>query len=652
MELPARGLRPRDIDTFSAVARALLPALADDDPFLAVSIEDLGVRARFPDLFARIAPAEQRELLLALRLLGSRAGGAALHGIPRPFTDLSAETAERSLNRMATHRLLPPRQVFGSLKKLTGFLAASGNPISRIAMHYPDPGPPPRTQRRISATVIDESTELTCDVVIVGSGAGGGVAAGVLAEAGLDVVVLEKGGLRTEADYTHDEAEAYEHLYLDAALGATDDKGIGLLAGSCVGGGTVVNYTTSFATPDSIRAEWDRISGFHSLFSGPEYEAASQAVKRRINANDYSGLPSSSDALMEKGLRELGWHVGSQDRNVTDCPQDDSCGFCVMGCRLGAKQSTLVTWLEDAFNLGARIVADADVRSILTSGGRATGVAANVNGHAVTVHARATVLAAGALNSPAIMLRSGLDHPAVGENLRLHPVTVVWGRYQDEIHPWSGTMQSRYSDHIADLDNNGYGIKIETGPAHPALVAALVGWGGGEQYKRHLADYRHWSPIAAILRDRDPGTVTTRRNGDPRWSYRVSDRDQGMVRAGVAAAATIHAASGATEIMSNTLVPVTWRPDRAPLGDFLTAVDGVGYGSHQTTYGSWHQMGTLRMGSDPATSAVDAHNEVHGTRDLYVMDGSTFPTASGVNPMITIETIAHRAASTLAAKLT
>lgn len=104
--------------------------------------------------------------------------------------------------------------------------------------------------------------------------------------------------------------------------------------------------------------------------------------------------------------------------------------------------------------------------------------------------------------------------------------------------------------------------------------------------------------------------------------------------------------------MSNTLVPVTWKPDRAPLVDFLDAVDSVGYGSHQTTYGSWHQMGTLRMGSDPDSSVVDAHNEVHGTRDLYVMDGSTFPTASGVNPMITIETIAHRAASSLAAKLT
>ncbi len=645
-------LRTRDVDTFAAVARALLPALTDEDPFLSASIEDLGVRARFPHLFSLLASAEQRELVLALRLLGSRAGGAALHGTPRPFSDLSPGLAQSSLAKMAGHQRMPPRQVFGSLKKLTGFLAASANPIARSAMHYPDPGPAPRTARRIQATLISGSTDLTCDVVIVGSGAGGGVAAGVLAGAGLDVIVLEKGQLRTEADFTHDEAEAYEHLYLDAALGATDDKGIGLLAGSCVGGGTVVNYTTSFATPHSVRAEWDGLAGFHSLFSGPEYETATLAVQRRVNTNDYSGLPSTSDALMEKGLRELGWHVASQDRNVTDCPQDDSCGFCVMGCRLGAKQSTLVTWLEDAYHLGTRIIAGADVRQIMTTNGRATGVRARVAGHDLTVHARATVLAAGALNSPAIMLRSGLNHAGVGHNLRLHPVTVVWGRYQDEIHPWSGTMQSRYSDHIADLDGNGYGVKIETGPAHPALVAALVGWGGGDSYKRHLADYRHWSPIAAIVRDRDPGQVKVRRNGDPRWVFRVSERDQDMVRAGVAAAAAIHAASGATEIMSNTMIPVTWRPDSHDLDNFLSAVDGVGYGSNQMTYGSWHQMGTLRMGSDPDESVVDAHNETHATRDLFVMDGSTFPTASGVNPMITIEAIAHRAASILAANLT
>ena len=643
-------LRSRDIDTFAAVARVILPALDEQDPFLRASIDDLGVPTRFPELFSHLAPFAQQELLLALRLLGSRPGGAALHGAPRSITDMSPELAEQALMKMATHRLLPQRQIFNSLKKLTGFLAASGNPIARSAMGYPEPTPADAVDRRLHPTEVGSDQDVWCDVVIVGSGAGGGVAAGVLATAGLDVIVLEKGGLHTESDYTHDEADAYRNLYLDAALGATDDKGVSLVAGSCVGGGTVINYTTSFETPESVRAEWDDVAGFHSLFAGPEYEASSRAVAERLSVNDYSGLPSSSDALMEKGLRELGWHVGAQERNVEGCPQDDACGFCIMGCRRGAKQSTLVTWLEDAYRAGARIVPDADVRKITTSGGRATGVEARVNGFDVTVHARATVLAAGALNSPAIMLRSGLKHPAVGKNLRLHPVTVVWGRY-DDVHPWSGTLQSRYSDQLADIDGNGYGIKIESGPAHPALVSALVGWGGGEEYRRQLADYQHWSPIALILRDRDPGTVGIRRSGDPRWRFSVSERDQDMVRTGVEGAARIHAASGATEVMSTTTVPVHWNPDSSPLRSFTEAVDSAGYGSNQTGYGSWHQMGSLRMGTDPQTSAINAHNRVHQTPDLYVMDASAFPTASGVNPMITIETIAHRAASALAAAL-
>ena len=552
---------------------------------------------------------------------------------------------------MANHRLLPQRQIFNSLKKLTGFLAASETDIAHTAMGYPKPGPAPESRRSIAPTLISGPTDWWCDVVVVGSGAGGGVAAGVLAEAGLDVIVLEKGGFHTEADFTHSEADAYRDLYLDGALGTTEDKGIGLVAGSCVGGGTVINYTTSFETPKEVRSEWDDVSGFHSLFSGPEYELASQVVQTRVNANDYSGLPSSSDALMEKGLRELGWHLGAQNRNVSDCPQDDACGFCIMGCRIGAKQSTLVTWLEDAYANGARIIPNADVRNVTTAAGHATGVKAMVGGHELTVHARATVLAAGALNSPAIMLRSGLKHPAVGENLRLHPVTVVWGRYGDAVHPWSGTLQSRYSDHLADLDGNGYGMKIESGPAHPALVAAMMGWRGGEEYKRQLADYQHWSPIALIMRDRDPGKVQIRRNGDPKWKFSVSERDQAMARQGVEAAAQIHAASGALEVMSTTTVPVHWSPDSQSLGGFMKDVDSIGYGSNRTTYGSWHQMGSLRMGSNPETSAVDANNEVHQTADLFVMDGSSFPTASGVNPMITIETIAHRAATRLAEKL-
>jgi len=644
-------LRSRDIKTFTALARSVLPTLSDEDPFLSASIDELGVPARFPDLFEQLAPAAQSELILTLRLLGSRAGAMALYGQPRAFADLSPSQAEEALHTLAKHRLLPQRQMFNSVKKLTGFLAASDTEFAHQAMGYPQPGAAAENRRTIAPTRIFGPTDLSCDVVVVGSGAGGGVAAGVLAAAGLDVIVLEKGGFMTEADFHHREADSYRDLYLDGALGTTEDKGIGLVAGSCVGGGTVINYTTSFATPDEVRSEWDTVSGFHSLFSGAEYERSGQAAQARVNVNDYSGLPSSSDALMEKGLRELGWHVGAQERNVTDCPQDDACGFCIMGCRLGAKQSTLVTWLEDAFAAGARIIPDADVRRVTTAGGRATGVQALVNGHEVTVHARATVLAAGALNSPAIMLRSGLGHPAVGENLRLHPVTVVWGRYEDPIHPWSGTLQSRYSDHLADLDGNGYGIKIESGPAHPALVAAMVGWGGGEAYKRQLADYQHWSPVALILRDRDPGKVGVRRNGDPKWKFTVSERDQTMVRSGVEAAAEIHAASGATEVMSTTTVPVHWSPDTQPIGDFMNRVDSAGFGSNRMTYGSWHQMGSLRMGSDPQTSAVNANNEAHQTGDLYVMDGSTFPTASGVNPMITIETIAHRAATRLAERL-
>ena len=163
-------------------------------------------------------------------------------------------------------------------------------------------------------------------------------------------------------------------------------------------------------------------------------------------------------------------------RNASGC-SEEACGYCTMGCRIGAKRSTLATYLEDAAEGGARFIVDADVRLVATDTGRATGVVARVGDHDLTVRARA-VLAAGALNTPALLHRSGSWGGAAGRYLRIHPVTALWGRFEERVDPWTGTLQTRYSDEFADLDGHGYGFRFETAPVHPPVPCRIRRLGG------------------------------------------------------------------------------------------------------------------------------------------------------------------------------
>lgn len=586
-------------------------------------------------------------------LLDSRAGCLVLYGRPTPFVALDVAGRATAMERMAASRLPTTRQAFKVLKLLTGLVATTSTIESPVwtAMGYPGPdGPPPDVPKPIAPVAVTEPTTWSADVVVIGSGAGGGVAAGVLAGRGLDVVVLEAGGYFNESDFTHREAQSTRDLFLDGALSATSDSGVGLLAGSALGGGTLINYTTSFATPDRIRDEWDGVAGFGDVFTGDAFTISSTAVHQRLGINRDHNALSGREVLLEKGLSNLGWHVDRMPRNVVGCPEN-GCGFCTMGCRMGARRCTTTTYLQDAHRAGARIVVGADVRRVVTENGVAKGVEALVGGVPLTVNARAVVVAAGALNTPAVLLRSGLGGPATGRYLRLHPVTAVWGVYDDPVDPWNGTMQAVYSDEFENVDGAGHGFKFETAPAHPLFPSVFLGWSNAAQYQRDVLELRSLQPVGILLRDRDAGHVSVRKNGTPVWHYKISRRDQANMRIGIHRAAELLNASGAKAIMSSSQ-PTVRMSTAQPVDAFTRAVDEVGYGPNQTVYISFHQMGSARMGNDPRTSVVNDRNELHDAAGVYVMDGSCFPTASGVNPMVTIQTIAHRGAGLLADALT
>ena len=299
-----------------------------------------------------------------------------------PFSSGSQAERERTLLAWADSAEVGARAGFQALRKgiLLSYyslphLGEGPNPVDE-ALGYPGPlgppeNPPPKT---IVPVQVSADTELECDVVVVGSGAGGGTAAGVLAAAGLDVVVLEAGGYYSEEDFDGAELSGYARLYLNGGGIATENQSIGLLAGSCLGGGTVVNYTWCFRPPDHVREDWKRDFGL-SDWAGRDFDDSLDAVWERIGISSESSIPSERDHVMRRGLEELGWHSEVMQRNCKGC-QEEVCRLCHYGCQIGAKQSTMKTWLQDAYDNGARILVNTPVDTLLVEDGRAAGVRA------------------------------------------------------------------------------------------------------------------------------------------------------------------------------------------------------------------------------------------------------------------------------------
>jgi long-chain-alcohol oxidase len=573
------------------------------------------------------------------------------------FPTLSAAKREEVLLSWADSADVGQRAAFQALRKgillsyyCLPWMGEGPNPVDD-ALGYPGPlgppeNPPPKT---LAPLEITGDTELDCDVVVVGSGAGGGTAAGVLASAGLDVVVVEAGGYYSEEDFDGAELPGYARMYLNGGGVATDDQSIGLLAGSCLGGGTVVNYTWCFRPPDFVRDDWQRRFGL-SDWAGQDFDDSLDAVWDRISVSSESSIPSLRDHAMRNGLEQLGWHSEVMQRNCKGCTEE-VCRLCHYGCQTGAKQSTMKTWLQDASDNGARIVVNAPVDRMLIEGGAARGVeAVTLDGHKLTVRSRAVALAAGAIHTPAIMVRSGMGG-AVGKNLMLHPVLITWGVFDEEVRPWEGTLGATFSDEFLDM-GEGYGIKYEHAATPPSILAIFAPWRGSRESAELMQSLRYTAGYGALQRARDGGEVVVGRDGLPTARWALSDFDRDVMRRGLDGAAQILEAGGARRIYSSHAGWVSYEPQsNGGRESLLEAADRCGWDAGQVTLGSFHLMGTARMGSSPDDSVCDSGGEAWDVKGLFVVDGAVLPTGLGVNPMVTIEAAAHKIARGMAARL-
>ncbi|MFN8372728.1 MAG: GMC family oxidoreductase [Anaerolineae bacterium] len=658
-------LSPAEQRTLAAICDTLVPALqaeAGEDPrLMALSASELNLTQVLEEGLERITDASAKsQLKQFLMLLETGLFNGVLIGHWSPFSQMPLEARTQLLYTLATHRLEVLRKSFAGLKRLALSIFYSLLPDGETHPLYPvfnyrlPPPTPHEGERPIKPLKLTQSTTLTCDVLVIGSGAGGGVVAGELTAAGHDVIVVEKGEYFADGDFRGRELESYERMYEKFGALTTVDTSLVVLAGSILGGGTTINWSGSLRTPDYVLQEWEREYGFSGV-SGHEFQRSLDAVSQRMCVNsDEQWRRSINNMVFERGLQSLNYNVTPIPRNVKGC---EDCGFCNFGCQFGAKQSTLKTYLQDAHERGARIVVQAHVDKLLHSGGRISGAQLSVQDGSggrfgVTVKCKAVVLAAGSLNTPAIMLRSGLSNPNIGMNLRLHPTTVTSGFFAEPIRLWEGAPMTRLTSEFANLDARGYGVRLMNAPGHPGLFALATAWLSGRQHKVAMQQMEHTANIIIITRDFYGGQVKVDRAGNPEVHYRLHPADGQHMMKGIQEALRIHVAAGAVEVHAPHNSRPAYRPGRdGTLDSYLKRVAALGLPGNGFALFSAHQMSSCRIAGSAARGVADPNGESYEVKGLFLADGSVLPTCSGVNPMLTILGTAHFLAQRIKTRL-
>jgi choline dehydrogenase-like flavoprotein len=598
--------------------------------------------------------ADRQNFRRTMTLLESRLLNLALTGRFRRFTDLDPTRREQVLQAWAASRIGLLRAGFQMLKRLALFWRyaqldeQTGAKPQWAAIGYPGPQTPScEVPKPIVPLSITKDTILDADAVVIGSGAGGGVVAAELAASGHKVIVLEKGGYANEADFDGAEARSTQRLFEKKGILATRDLGVVLLAGSTLGGGTTVNWSTSLRTPDYVLKQWAEECGVTAAASA-EWQRSLDAVCQRLHVNTEESAPNRQDQKLIAGCTALGYHWRPIARNVQGC-QD--CGYCSFGCRFGAKQSVLKTYLQDAVDNGAQVVVHAHVDRLAARNGVAMGVEATVDGHRLTVRSKIVVVSAGSIHTPAILKRSGLVHPDIGRHLHLHPVAVLFGIYDELIESWRGPMQASVCDQFANLEA-GYGFVVEVAPVHPGMLALGLPWRDAHSHRELMSRANHIATFIVMTRDKDGGTVTVDERGQPVLDYAVSAYDGRHLIRGAQEAARLHAAAGARTVGGpyHNLPPISLRKGNA-IESYVSRFPSRGVIKNDMVLFSAHQMSSCRMGGSRKTAPVSPDGETYEVKNLYVADASALPAATGVNPMISIMALAHRTAQIIRARL-
>lgn len=511
-----------------------------------------------------------------------------------------------------------------------------------------------------NAATLQKNMTIEADVVIVGTGAGGGTAAEILSQAGLKVLMIEEGALKTSDSFKDmDESRAYKELYQEAAGRATSDGAIALLQGKAVGGTTVVNWTSSFRTPEHTLKHWADVHGVTG-HSSQEMQPWFEKMEQRLNIAPWAMPPNPNNQVLHDACQKLGWEWHVIPRNVKGCWNSGYCGF---GCPVNAKQSMLVSTIPSALMQGASLVHNLRVERVLFTGSQVTGLlalASNETTHQKTgievqIKAKHYILAGGALNTPALLLRSQTPNPnkQIGKNTCIHPVVLTLAHMPQKIDPFYGAPQSIASDFFQWKDGatGKMGYKLEVPPVFPAIASGILGtW--GQTLKDEMAMLPHTNAMLALMRDgfveqSQGGQVSIDAKGDPVLEYDMTDYMWDGAKRAYLSMAEAQFAAGATKVKIAHL-DATWTTNWK---DAQAQINTLPYKKFRTALFSAHLMGGCMMSDDEKRGVVNSQGRHHQLENLSIFDGSVFPTSLGVNPQLSIYGLTAQNATALATQL-
>jgi len=640
---------PLQRETLTAIVDTFVAAVPrDDDPtgFYAAKGSDIGADVAAEQYLVARLPEEQLAGLLQL------IDAAGLVGLKnQPQADREAIIANLAGISPESARAV------AALYQLSVIFAYSlpgpegGNPLW-AGMGYPGMvQAPPQTPKTLDVITPSGETTLEADVVVVGSGSGGGVAAAVLAQAGKRVIILEAGGYFNESDFVQLEPLAYQNLFLRGGFFPSADGMVSIAAGSTVGGGSTVNWSNSLLTPATVRRSW-AADGLTDVDT-PAFDEHLQAVFDRIHCNDKVATQNAPHQRLAAGAAKLGYSYRVAMLNIDPDRYDPNLiGWSGMGDQTGAKQGTMRTYLQDASDAGAKLLPNTRADRIRTENGKAVGVEATYTdpqtqqNSRVVIRASAVVAAAGALETPALLLRSGIGGPAVGAELRLHPASLVTGIYDEPQDPWYGPAMAGIVNEFAEV-NDCHGYIVECVQHLPGLFTTVVPWLSGAQHKELTRKYRYRADWVFIVKDRGAGTVTIDDNGESAHWYPFTDElDRRHFREAAVTSIRMQEAAGAQQIFLAGQPFAPWQRGE-DLEAFIEKVNQVPIGPGGTPVFSAHQMCSAKLGSDPQTCVAKPNGELHDTTGVWIADASGMPCCSGVNPMVSVMALARRTATNM-----
>ncbi|QIZ77845.1 GMC family oxidoreductase [Ferrimonas lipolytica] len=512
--------------------------------------------------------------------------------------------------------------------------------------------------QHINGAQLAADLQLQADVVVIGSGAGGGTSAQILAEAGFKVIIIEAGPLKSSSDFKMQEKIAYPDLYQQSAAMKTKDGAIAMLQGRCVGGSTTVNWTTSIRTPEPTLTHWQQHFGLTEL-TRQELDPWFEQTDKALNIHQWQMSPNQSNDVLAQGCQQLGWDHTVIERNVNGCA---NLGYCGMGCPINAKQSMLVTTVPAALNAGATLLSYTEAWQLQHSDNKVTVILCRTRdtNHQrrdinISISAKHFVLCGGALHSPALLLRSKVPdpHQLIGRRTFLHPVLINISEFDRTIAAHSGAPQSIYSDQFLwpTEDEQRLGYKMEAAPLHPILLATKLPL-LGEQHAELMQSFQHLQMTIALLRDgfgpNSPGgTVELDKFGDPLLDYPLNELFWKSARHSAIHMAKLQFAAGAKRV-ALAHDPLVWvnSVEEAEL-----AFNELTLQKYQTIVSSAHIMGGCGMGASPELGVVNANGEHHQLENLSIFDGSVLPTSLGANPQVTLYGLARRNCTKLLQRL-